>query len=53
MKDGIPLFLYQKKQVKGINPSLRVSSLITESGLDPSAGCTKEKATGILRKIWF
>lgn len=42
MKDSIPLFLYQKKQVKGITPLLHVSWLITESGLDPSAGCSKK-----------
>lgn len=41
MKGNASLFLYQKK-VKGVNPLLYISWLITKSGLDPSAGCTKK-----------
>lgn len=53
MKGSISLLLYQKKQVKGINPLLYIFWLITKSGLDPGAGCTKKKPMGFCGKSHF
>lgn len=41
-------FPKQKKEVKGINPLLHISWLITEPGVELSTGCTGKKT----QKCW-